>query len=130
LRGPRDYAAVRQALARAGYNGEKIVILTPTGEGGMRTLSPGGADQLRRAGMNVELQEMELGNVIRRRLNQAVPDKGLERVFLLLRQIEPKHQPLWQHLDTRRRARRLRRLADEPAHRSLARCLARRRQLG
>jgi peptide/nickel transport system substrate-binding protein len=76
LRGPRDYAAVRQALARAGYNGEKIVILAPTGEGGMRTLSLVGADQLRRAGMNVDLQEMELGNVIRRRLNQAVPDKG------------------------------------------------------
>src|SRR6266850_8328984 len=38
LRGPRDYGAVRQALARAGYNGEKIVILAPTGEGGMRTL--------------------------------------------------------------------------------------------
>jgi peptide/nickel transport system substrate-binding protein len=30
LRRPRDYAAVRQALARAGYNGEKIVIVAPT----------------------------------------------------------------------------------------------------
>jgi hypothetical protein len=27
IRGPRDYAAVRQALASAGYNGERIVVL-------------------------------------------------------------------------------------------------------
>jgi hypothetical protein len=33
LRTPRDYAAVRLALARAGYNGEKIVVLAPTAEG-------------------------------------------------------------------------------------------------
>ena len=54
----------------------------------------------------------------------------LERIFLPDRQIGAEHQPLWQLLDTRRRARRLRRVADEPAHRSLARRLARRRQPG
>jgi peptide/nickel transport system substrate-binding protein len=75
LRTPRDYAAVRLALARAGYNGEKIVVLAPNA-GGMNALSLVGVDQLRRAGMNVDLQEMEIGNVYRRRLNQAAPDKG------------------------------------------------------
>jgi len=81
LRGPRDYAAVRQALARAGYNGEKIVVLAPTDAQGIRALSLAGTDQLRRAGMNVDLQEMELGTVLRRRLNQAAPDKGGWNVF-------------------------------------------------
>ena len=101
MRAPRDYPAVRQALARAGYNGEKIVVLAPT-DGGIRPLSLVGVDQLRRAGMNVDLQEMELGTLYRRRLNQAAPDKGrLERVLLLVRQIGPEHQPLWQLLDTR-----------------------------
>jgi peptide/nickel transport system substrate-binding protein len=75
LRAPRDYPAVRQALARAGYNGEKIVVLAPT-DGGIRPLSLVGVDQLRRAGMNVDLQEMELGTLYRRRLNQGAPDKG------------------------------------------------------
>jgi peptide/nickel transport system substrate-binding protein len=84
LRAPRDYAAVREALARAGYNGEKIVVLAPTGFGGIRALSLVGADQLRRVGMNVELQEMELGNVVRRRLNQAAPDKGGWNAFFFL----------------------------------------------
>ena len=35
-----------------------------------------GTDQLRRAGMNVDLQEMEQAASIRRRQNQAAPDKG------------------------------------------------------
>jgi peptide/nickel transport system substrate-binding protein len=76
LRGPRDYTAVRQALARAGYNGEKIVVLAPTDVQEVRALSLAGVDQLRRAGMNVDLQEMELGAAQRRRQNQTTPDKG------------------------------------------------------
>jgi peptide/nickel transport system substrate-binding protein len=76
LRGPRDYAAVRQALARAGYNGEKVVVLVPTDVQEVRAESLAGVDQLRRAGMNIDVQEMELGAAIRRRQNQAPPDKG------------------------------------------------------
>jgi peptide/nickel transport system substrate-binding protein len=76
LRGPRDYAAVRQALARAGYSGEKIVVLAPTDAQPIRALSLAGVDQLRRAGMNVDLQEMELATAVRKRQNQAPPDKG------------------------------------------------------
>jgi peptide/nickel transport system substrate-binding protein len=76
LRGPRDYPAVRQALARAGYNGEKIVVLARTDVQAIRALALIGADQLRRAGMNVDFQEMEAAAFIRRRLNQAAPDKG------------------------------------------------------
>jgi peptide/nickel transport system substrate-binding protein len=84
LRGPRDYAAVRQALVSAGYNGEKIVVLAPTGLGAIRPLSLVGADQLRRAGMNVDLQEMELGTELRRWQNQAAPDKGGWNAFFFL----------------------------------------------
>jgi peptide/nickel transport system substrate-binding protein len=84
LRGPRDYAAVRQALARAGYDGEKIVVLAPTDAQGIRALSLAGTDQLHRAGMNVDLQEMELGTTNRRRLNQNAPDKGGWSAFFSL----------------------------------------------
>jgi peptide/nickel transport system substrate-binding protein len=76
LRTPRDYAAVRQALTRAGYNGEKIVVVAPTDVQPIRALSLVGTDQLRRAGMNVDLQEMEQGASLRKRQNQATPDKG------------------------------------------------------
>jgi len=76
LRGPRDYKAVRQALAQAGYNGESIVVVAPTDVQPTRALSLVGADQLRRAGMNVDLQAMEQSASVRRRQNQAAPDKG------------------------------------------------------
>ena len=76
MRGPRDYAAVRQALVRAGYNGEKIVVVAPADAPPIHALSLVGTDQLRRAGMNVDYQEMDLGTALRRRQNQAAPDKG------------------------------------------------------
>jgi peptide/nickel transport system substrate-binding protein len=76
LRAPRDYAAVRQALAHAGYNGEKIVVVAPTDVQFIHVLSQVETDQLRRAGMNVDLQEMELAAALRRRRNQETVDKG------------------------------------------------------
>jgi peptide/nickel transport system substrate-binding protein len=94
LRGPRDYAAVQQALARAGYNGEKIVVLAPTDVQPIRALSLAGTDQLRRAGMNVDLQEMEFGAAIRRWFNQAASDKGGWNVlFTLLDRSVPNTNP-------------------------------------
>jgi peptide/nickel transport system substrate-binding protein len=84
LRGPRDYAAVRQALSRAGYHGETIVVLAPTDVQPIRALSLAGADQLRRAGMNVDLHEMVLSTEIRRWQNQAAPDKGGWNAFFIL----------------------------------------------
>jgi peptide/nickel transport system substrate-binding protein len=61
---------------RAGYSGEKIVVVAPADAPPIRALSLVGADQLRRAGMNVDYQEMDLGTALRRRQNQAAPDKG------------------------------------------------------
>ena len=81
LRRPRDYPAARRALAEAGYNGERIVVIAPTDLPGMRSLSLVGSDQLSRAGANIDLQEMDFGTVIRRRNNQSPPDKGGWNVF-------------------------------------------------
>jgi len=83
LRGPRDYQAVRQALTHAGYNGEKIIVLAPTDAQGIRLLSLAGTDQLRRAGMNLDLQEMVFGTELRRSQNQAPPDKGGWNAFFI-----------------------------------------------
>ena len=81
MRGPRDYAGVQQALTRAGYQGERIVVIAPTDAYGIRLLSLVGTDQLRRAGINVNLQEMDFGTVVRRWASQAAPDKGGWNVF-------------------------------------------------
>ncbi|MBV8335848.1 MAG: ABC transporter substrate-binding protein [Alphaproteobacteria bacterium] len=94
LRGPRDYATVRQAVQRAGYNGEQIVVLAPTDIQPIRALSLAGTDQLRRAGMKVDLQEMEFSTAIRRWFNQVAPDKGGWNVlFTLLDRSVPNTNP-------------------------------------
>jgi peptide/nickel transport system substrate-binding protein len=84
LRAPRDYAKVKQALAAAGYKGEKIVVIAPTDVSELGNLTRTGAEQLRRAGMNVDLQEMDFGSVVRRRGNQGPPDKGGYNMFCTL----------------------------------------------
>jgi len=94
LRAPRDYAAVRQALARAGYNGETIVVLAPTDVQPIRALSLAGAEQLRRAGMNVDLQEMTFGTEISRWQNKGAPDKGgWNALFTLIDRSRPNTDP-------------------------------------
>ena len=84
LRGPRDYAAVKRALAEAGYKGEKIIVMVPTDVGELGNLTRTGAEQLRRAGMSIDLLEIDFANVVRRRNNQGPPDKGSHNMFCTL----------------------------------------------
>ena len=84
LRTPRDYAKVKEALAEAGYKGEKIVVIAPTDVTELGNLTRTGAEQLRRSGINVDLLEMDFGSVIRRRANQGPPDKGGYNMFCTL----------------------------------------------
>src|SRR5713101_5343251 len=53
-RRPRFHAGA-DFRTRDGYNGERIVVIAPTDLPGMRSLSLVGSDQLRRAGVNVDL---------------------------------------------------------------------------
>jgi peptide/nickel transport system substrate-binding protein len=84
LRRPRDYVAVKRALAEAGYKGEKIVVIVPTDVSELGNLARTGAEQLRRAGMNIDHQDMDAGSWFRRRVNQAPPDKGGYNLFCTL----------------------------------------------
>ena len=84
LKSPRDYAKVKQALTAAGYKGERIIVMAPTDVRELGDLTRTGAEQLRRAAMNVDLQEFDFGNVIRRRNNQGPPDKGGYNMFCTL----------------------------------------------
>ena len=84
LRAPRDYGAVQRALARAGYMGEPVVVVASADLPAMQALSVVGADQLRRAGMKVDLQEVDAGTALRRRLSQQPTDKGGWNAFFYL----------------------------------------------
>ena len=55
--------------------------MAPTDVSELGNLTRTGAEQLRRAGMNVDLQEMDFANIVRRRNNQGPPDKGGYNMF-------------------------------------------------
>jgi ABC-type transport system substrate-binding protein len=56
LTGKRDYAAVKKALAAAGYQGEKVVLMVGTDQPNLNALSNVAAEMLKRVGMNVDYQ--------------------------------------------------------------------------
>jgi peptide/nickel transport system substrate-binding protein len=81
LAGKRDFAAVRSALAAAGYKGERIVMLGasdyPTTNGPALV----GADVLRKVGMNIDFQQVDWGTTVQRRASKQPPDKGGWNIF-------------------------------------------------
>ena len=80
-RGPKDYAKLKQDLAAAGYNGQKIVVLAATTIPTIWAEAQVAADTLTKIGFNVDLQSMEWGSVVQRRASREPPDKGGWNIF-------------------------------------------------
>jgi peptide/nickel transport system substrate-binding protein len=81
---PRDYDRVKRELAAAGYKGERVVALDVADIAELHALSNVGIEQLRKAGMNVDVQTSDFGTWIRRRFSKEVPDKGGWNIFFTL----------------------------------------------
>lgn len=69
-------SAMHAALEATGYKGEKVVILNPADSPALAPLGPVTADLLKRAGLNVDLQDMDWGTLLQRRLSKAPSDQG------------------------------------------------------
>ena len=69
-------APMAEALRATGYNGEKIVILNPADNATLAPLGPITADLFRRAGLNVELLDMDWGTLLQRRNNRGPVERG------------------------------------------------------
>lgn len=74
--GSLDVEAAKRAVAAAGYGGEKVVILNPTDIATIHAHGILAADLLRRIGMNVDLQELDWGTVVQRRVSKNPVDRG------------------------------------------------------
>lgn len=81
LVGKRDFAAVRRALAEAGYRGERVVMLDPTDYPSTHALALVAADALQKCGMNVDLISSDWGTVVQRRSSKQPNDKGGWNIF-------------------------------------------------
>jgi peptide/nickel transport system substrate-binding protein len=82
LDGPHDTAAARAEILRAGYAGEKVVVMVPGDYPRISALATVAADLMQRCGLNVEQQEMDWGSVIQRRANKSPVAQGGWSVFI------------------------------------------------
>jgi peptide/nickel transport system substrate-binding protein len=76
MKPPHDLDKARAAVKAAGYKGEKVVIINPTD---YPVIGPHGrvtAQLLKSIGFNVDLQEMDWGSVLQRRLSTEPSDHG------------------------------------------------------
>lgn len=81
FKGARDWDKIKRDLAAAGYNGEKVVMLSVSDLPVLTAESQVGADMFRKMGMNLDEQVMDWGSVVTRRAKKDPPDKGGWNVF-------------------------------------------------
>jgi len=71
----------KKALADAGYNGEKVVLIAPGDYPQINALSLVTADVVRRLGMNLEFVSADWGTVIQRRASKEPVERGGWSIF-------------------------------------------------
>jgi peptide/nickel transport system substrate-binding protein len=81
LTGPRDYAAVKTALEKAGYQGKKVVLMGATDQPTNYPLAEVAADVLKRVGIAVDYQATDWGTVVQRRALTKPPAEGGWNLF-------------------------------------------------
>ncbi|MCC6717356.1 MAG: ABC transporter substrate-binding protein, partial [Acetobacteraceae bacterium] len=78
---PGSLDAARAMLKAAGYAGQKTVIINPTDFPDIGPLGQVTFDNLKKIGMNVELNESDWGTVVQRRASREPVDKGGWSIF-------------------------------------------------
>ena len=76
LANPRDVEKAKKMLAESGYKGEPVMIMSPSDQPTLATLSEVARDLFQRIGLKVDYQTMDWGSVVTRRANQGPLDKG------------------------------------------------------
>lgn len=74
--GPRDLPALRARIRAAGYNGEKVSVLSPADMEDLKTLSHILSATFDAIGLNVEFLSMDWGSLLTRRANANPPEQG------------------------------------------------------
>ena len=76
-----DPAAARKALADAGYQGERVVLMAPSDKVMLRPLADVCNDLLQSIGMSVDYQVSDWGTILQRRASKAPPAQGGWNMF-------------------------------------------------
>jgi peptide/nickel transport system substrate-binding protein len=81
LTGPRDFAAVKRAVAASGYRGERAVVLVPSDFPTLKALGDIGVDMLGRAGIAVEPRYTDWGSLLQLLAKTGPVEEGGWSVF-------------------------------------------------
>jgi peptide/nickel transport system substrate-binding protein len=76
LTGPRSVDAAKQALAAAGYNNERVVLIAASDFPVLKAMADVCHDVYRRIGLNVDYVSADWGTVVQRRASREPLDKG------------------------------------------------------
>lgn len=83
LTGKRDLARVRQELEKAGYKGEKVVMLVAVNVPYLKAMGEVTADLLKKVGMNVDYQATDWTSVVQRRMKTEPAEQGGWNLFCI-----------------------------------------------
>lgn len=91
---PHSVDEVKAMLEKAGYNGERVVLLHTTDQPFHAASSAVVADTLSRVGMNIDDQAMDWGTTLQRRGSKAPLDKGGWSLFTSVTPVPESRDPL------------------------------------
>ena len=81
LKGKRDIEKAKQLVKESGYKGEKVVIIDATDQPIVHSQSLLTLENLKKIGINAEIQAGDWGTLITRRAVKEPPDKGGWNIF-------------------------------------------------
>jgi peptide/nickel transport system substrate-binding protein len=81
LAGKRDYDKAKKLLAESGYKGEKVILMDAVDQPLIHAEALVVNDELKKLGLNVELQSMDWGTLVTRRASKEPLDKGGWNIF-------------------------------------------------
>ena len=81
VQGWGNIEAAKRELVAAGYNGERIVVLSATSIPSIWQMAQVANDKLKRIGLNTDVVAVEWGTVVQRRASQETIDKGGWNIF-------------------------------------------------
>lgn len=82
FKGGQNIAKAKELFKEAGYDGRPVILMQATNIAIMSNASQLLAQELRQAGINVQLEPMDWSNVVQRRANKAPPDQGGWNLFI------------------------------------------------
>jgi len=82
FKGGQNSDKAKQLFKEAGYDGRPILLMQATNIAIMSNTAQVLAQEMRQAGLNVQVEAMDWSNVVQRRSSKAAPDKGGWNIFI------------------------------------------------